>query len=165
MDNYIASYYSAGVQTFSRAFGGPLMVMAGIIILAVVRKPGMGVFLSAGAWAGGAALLAAGTLRTLRPWIDLGLVWLRREEFLGADEAISVELDTQAETLILQDTERVLTFPLSEIRSIQHRTNSAWILTQSDQLVYIPRHDLLDGDHDAFMGAIEAILDANEQKY
>lgn len=165
-DNYIASYYSAGVRPFTRLLGGPALIFLGIAAVILLRRPTTPLFIEILIWFAGGLLALYGLSYTLRPVINIGLVWLRRDEFLSEKNIpIAIELDSENETLLVYDPEGQLKIPLTGIRSIQHRSESTWILTHSDHLIFIPRHDLLAGDHDAFIAALEAILDANEQKY
>ena len=165
VDSYVFTYYSAGVHVFRRLMGGPFLIFAGIVTLGYTRKI-EGLFWASVLWALGVALTVYGLYYFLRPLLHIGLVWLRREEFLGEEGAvISLRLDTEKEVLYMGDQEGEVAFPLTEIRSIQHRADSAWILTQQDQMILVPRENLLSGDSDAFIGAIVEILERNEQKF
>jgi hypothetical protein len=165
VDNYLASYYSAGIRIFQRLAGGPILIFFGILISSFARRIESG-FFRAAVWITGLAALLYGAFYLLRPAIQLFLVWLRRDQFLGEEGGeIVLEVDPAEQLLTITDPEGQHQLPFKEIRSIQFRSNSSWILTIQDQLIYIPRGDLTSGDHDAFIQTITDILDKNEQKY
>ena len=164
VDNYLASYYSAGVQTFQRIAGGPALVFFGILAI-IFARPVAG-FWGVVLWLLALGLIGYGAAWTLRPFLSIGLVWLRRDEFLGAEGAVvRMRVNVDADTLEVEEPDGAFAVPLTDILAIQHRAESAWILTQSDHMLFVPRHGLLSGDQDAFIAEIERILDAKEQKH
>jgi hypothetical protein len=165
VENYIASYYSAGIRIFQRLAGGPILIFFGILILTSTHRIQIG-FFRVLAWLIGFVIVLYGTFYFLRPAIQLFLVWLRRDQFLGEEgEEIILELDSDQQLITINDPEGQSQLPLTDIRSIQHRADSTWILTTQDQMIYVPRKDLTSGDHDSFIQTITDILDKNEQKY
>ena len=166
VDNYLASYFSAGVQTFRRIAGGPIIIAVGVSLINFGRRPSTLVFFSILLWLIGLPLALYGLAYTLRPVFNIFLVWLRREEFLGQDDAvITLMLDEKKEIFTVHDSEGELTITFEDIQSIQHRSDSAWILTKSDHMISIPRDNLLSANQDEFIETIERILDENEQKH
>lgn len=154
-DSYLATHYSAGVQTFRRLAAGPLLMVAGALVFFLGRPP---LF-----WLGraalilvGLALLLYGLFLALRPFIDLGLVYLRRDEFLGP-EGQPVTLELADHGLRLTEAGAPLDVPYTDIQVIQHRARGAWIITKSDHLISIPS-ELTEGDLSAFLAALDRIL-------
>ena len=62
IDNYLASYYSAGVQTFRRIVGGPLTIAVGVSLINFGRRPNSLGFVSALLWIIGLVFLSQGAL-------------------------------------------------------------------------------------------------------
>lgn len=156
-DNYLTSYYSAGVQTFRRVAGGPLLIWIGSSLLFSINENSFYKF-------SGFLIALYGLIYTLKPAFQIFLVWLRKDKILE-QHPISLELDKEHQTIIIDDQQEKFILPLTEINSIQHRSQNTWLLTSSDQMISIPRHNLLEGDHNTFLEALEKILDENEQKY
>lgn len=157
VDNYLATYYSAGIKTFKRSAGGPIFLIVGVTIAS----------LSDSSWflkLVGYVFSTYGFFLMVKPYLNLLLVWFRRDTFLQKDP-ISLEYFPQKQHILLIDNENNIQIPLSEINSIQHRADKTWILTKTDQLIYVPVNDLLSGNHDDFINAIEKSLDENEQTY
>jgi len=166
VDNYLASYYSAGVQTFQRIAGGPLLVFFGSLAIIFARQDGPGVALRVVLWLLALVLIGYGAAWMLRPFVNIGLVWLRRAEFLGPEGAlVRLRLNTEADRIEVQEPDGDFAVPLKDILAIQHRAESAWIVTRSDHMLFVPRRHLVSGDQDAFIAAIERILDEKEQKH
>lgn len=153
-DNYLSTYYSGGVRVLQRAAGGPLIIIAGGLMVVwasanisfwLLRIPlqliGLGVALY-------------GLSYTLRPLFNLFLVWLRRHEQFESPSATTT-LELQGETLTVEQNKETIRIPLADILTLQHRSTSTWILTKNDHLIYIPRTGLLSGEHDKFVQALE----------
>lgn len=166
VDNYLATYFSSGVKTFQRTGGGPVLMLVALIINLRARNPETWMFFQIIFWILSIYLFFKGLSLTIKPVIDIFLVWLRKDSILEDNLPLKIELDSENEQIHVSNPEKEpLQLPLSEIRSIQHRSTSSWILTNSDLLIFIPRTGLISGDHDEFMQAVESILDKNEQKY
>jgi hypothetical protein len=160
-DNYLATHYSGGVQTLRRLAGGPVLVILGVIAIVLASAHIAVIWLRLPIFLVATILILAGLRYTLLPLFNLFLVWLRRDEVLGGEGAIVV-IELKRENLLISERGRVARLPLESIRSIQHRTESTWILTDADHLVSLPRQDLISGDHDAFIEALEKALEAEE---
>lgn len=156
-DNYLTSYYSAGVQTFRRIVVGPLLIWIGSSLLFSTNQSSFYKY-------SGTLIALYGLILTFKPAFQIYLVWLRKDKILD-QHPISLELDKENQTIIIDDQQGKFTLPLTEIKSIQHRSQNTWLLTSSEQMISIPRHNLLEGDHNTFLEALEKILDENEQKY
>jgi hypothetical protein len=99
----------------------------------------------------------------LRPWFEIFLVWLRRDEFLGEEGAhITVELFD--DKLRVSEDKDTFDVPLENVLHVQRRAASTWIVTQPDNLLFIPNENLLSGDHDAFVDALEELLAEDEEE-
>lgn len=165
MDTYIFTYYSAGIGVVARLIGGPLMIVGGIVIISFTRNLQSG-FFSVLLWLIGLPGILFGLYYFLRPFINLALVWLRRDQFLGPEGAlVTFELLADQNTLKVSEPAGDFTLSLDNILYIQHRADSAWIITDQDQFLLIPRSNLVEGDQDKFISAIEHILDSREQKH
>lgn len=165
VDTYIARYYSGAFETLQRLLGGPFLIVLGVIAFGTTRRLSLGIGFTL-VWMLGFALVFYGIFYTLRPAIQIGLVYLRRGQFLGEEGArVTLSLDAEAQILLMDSPEGHMDIPLKQIRNIQHRQDSTWIITTQDLLLTVPRQDLLEGEHDPFFAAVEAILDENEQKY
>lgn len=165
IDTYIFTYYSAGIGVLARLIGGPLMVVFGIVLIGFTRRIQSHVF-SLLLWLIGLPAILFGLYYFLRPFINLALVWLRREEFLGAEGAlVTFELVADQNLLHVSEPTGDFSLGLEHILYIQHRADSAWIITDQDQFLLLPRHNLVEGDQDEFISAVEQILDAREQKH
>jgi hypothetical protein len=97
----------------------------------------------------------------LLPGINILLVWLRREKFLGQDDAL-IGLELKENALQVDDPEGPMEIPFENITSIQRGTNSSWIMTKPDNIIYVPREGLVSGEHDAFIDALDAILEGRK---
>lgn len=157
VDNYLVSYYTRVGRTLWRLSGGVIMIIFGAFMLIFAS------FERTETWTKfflnpiGVLVILYGIYDLLRPLINIGLVWLRREEFLGEDGAhITLELHTEGIRLIEGDGH--VDIPFDQIDSIQRRANSAWIVAKPDNLIYVPGEDLISGDHDAFIEAVEERL-------
>ena len=153
-DNYLSTYYSGGVRVLQRAAGGPALTILGALGMVwvngqvsfwLLRYPLL--LLS---------LLAAlyGLSYTLRPLFNLLLVWLRRKELFEGAAAITT-LELKGDILHVNQGKEQVKLPLDQILTVQHRSAGTWILTASDNLVYLPREGLLSGQHDTFVKALE----------
>jgi hypothetical protein len=105
----------------------------------------------------GIAVTLYGVAYTLRPLFNLFLVWLRRKQlFEGKQATTTIEL--KAGALHVDQGGESVRVPLAQVQSVQHRSTNTWILTHSDNMIYIPRQGLLAGNHDKFVQALEAKL-------
>ena len=164
-DNFIAQYYSGGIRVFTRLLGGPILIFIGILIIGYTRQMevGAGYYVL---WVIGLLITLFGLAYFTRPGLQLLFVRSRKDEFLGTDgEEVELTLDPEAQTVLIKGPEGESELPLTEILYIQHRAESTWIITNRDHTIPIPRKELTSGDHDAFISAIEEILDINEQKH
>lgn len=156
-DNYLSTHYSGGVRLLQRTAGGPALIVSGA--LAMVWVSGHIDF-----WLLRYPLLLLGLLvalyglsYTLRPLFNLLLVWLRRSELFENENAITT-LELKGGFLLVTQGKDQVKLPLKQILTVQHRSTSTWILTASDNLVYLPREGLVTGKHDAFIKALEEKL-------
>lgn len=156
-DNYLSTYYSGGVQTLQRAIGGPVVIVVGalIIVLANASIP-FWLFRYALFLLGIAAILI-GLRYTLGPLFNLFLVWVRRDELYGKGGKLTT-LELKEGTLLVAQGDETVEFPLSKVLSVQHRSTNTWILTQGDNLIYVPRDGLTSGEHDKFVQLLEEKL-------
>lgn len=163
VDSYLATHFSGGVQTARRLVGGPLVLLLGALTI-----------IAANAWMAASilrlliialALFFAlyGLFLTLLPIINIALVWLRRDQILGGEDARTV-LELGKDHLLIIENNDAVRLPLRKIKSIQHRSQGTWILTEEDFLISIPREGLLEGDHDAFVYALEQSMAFDEGK-
>lgn len=160
-DNYLSTYYGGGVRVLQRAAGGPLLITLGAISLVWVSQTFSAWWLRFPLYLVGITVTLYGVAYTLRPLFNLFLVWLRRKQlFEGKHATTTIELKNGA--LHLDQGGEKVRLPLAHIQSIQHRSTNTWILTHSDNMIYIPRHELLAGDHDKFVRALEAKLQPAE---
>jgi hypothetical protein len=156
-DNYLSTYYSGGVRTLQRAAGGPLLIIVGALLAIWVSRNVDFWLLSWPLIIGCLYIALRGLSLTLRPLFNLLLVWLRRhEQFESPDATTTIEL--RGEALFVEQNKEKIKVPLEEILSVLHRSSNTWIVTKSDSLIYIPRADLISGDHDDFVEALEAKL-------
>ena len=161
-DNYLATYYSGGVQTLRRAAGGPAVMFLGtlIIILVFDRTPSW--WLRLPALLLGLYVFWRGLAYALGPLFNVFLVWLRRERLFG-EAALPTTLEIRGKDLHLEQNGEQVSFPVTHIQSIQHRAESTWLLTLSDQMLYVPREGLLSGEHDPFVARLEELLAPPEE--
>jgi hypothetical protein len=160
-DNYLATHYSAGVRTMQRLGGGPLIMLAGSLIvvfandrvaLALLRWPLILL---------GVAVFIYGLSYALGPLFNVFLVWLRRGQIFSAKAVNSLEL--KGNDLYIEQNGESVKMPVKQIQSVQHRADSSWLLTYSDNLIFIPREGLLSGDHDKFVHALEEKIAPDEE--
>ena len=160
-DNYLSTYYSGGVRVLQRAAGGPALIIAGALSMMWFSREVEFWLLQVPLLLLGLLVALYGLYLTLRPLLNLLLVWLRRKQLFESEDAITT-LELKGGFLhVTQGKERVK-LPLDQIQSVQHRSTSTWILTRSDNLVYIPRQGLLSGSHDEFVGALEEKMQVGE---
>jgi hypothetical protein len=163
VDNYIASYFGTPGQTFIRLTGGPLLIVSGAFLIIYTR--------TADIWSSlifiinltAVILILYGLFYLFRPVLNIFLVWLRRDQFLGPADAV-MALELLDEKLRVHEGADPFDLPLDKILAVQRRAKSAWIITKSDNLVYFPLEDLLSGDADAFMDALDAAIAPDEEE-
>lgn len=162
-DNYLSTYYSGGVRVLQRAAGGPALIMGGALGIVFVSQQIDFWLLRYPLFLVGIGVMFYGLSYTLRPLFNLFLVWLRRKQVFEHANSLSV-MELKAGSLHVEQNGEKLKIPLSQIQSVQHRQTNTWILTHSDELIYIPREGLLSGDHDKFVEALEAKLAPEEEE-
>lgn len=163
VDNYLATHYSGGVRTLSRLAGGPSLLLGGALVIVAARAWIGSVVLSVLVSVLGVLLLLGGALYTFQPLFNIFLVWLRRDELFGEGREATV-IELRRGNLFVKENGEKVKLPLEQIQSIQHRAESTWILTQGDYLIAVPRHGLLEGDHDGFVAALEAAVQPPEEE-
>ena len=156
-DNYLATYYSGGVQTLRRVAGGPLVMFLGTLIMVLTFDRTPAWFLRLLAALLGLYVFWRGLAFTLGPLFNVFLVYLRREQLFGAHTPLTT-LQLRGKSLSIEQNGEAARIPVNHIQSIQHRADSTWLLTYSDQMLYIPRQGLESGDHDRFVARLEALL-------
>lgn len=162
-DNYLATYYSGGVQTLRRVAGGPLVMFLGMLVIILVFDRTPSWWLRLPALLLGLYIFWRGLSFALGPLFNVFLVWLRRDSLFGPHvPATSYEL--RGKNLHIDQGGEQVRIPVSHIQSIQHRAESTWLLTHSDQMLYIPRTGLLAGDHDRFVAKLEELLAPKEEE-
>jgi hypothetical protein len=161
-DNYLATYYSGGVKTLQRVAGGPLVMLAGTLVpvLAFDRTPFW--WLRIPALLAGIYIFWRGLSYALGPLFNVFLVSLRREQLYEKNPAITT-LEIRGEKLHVDQNGEQVSLPVKHIQTIQHRADSTWLLTFSDQMLYIPREGLISGDHDKFVAKLEELLTPDEE--
>ncbi len=102
-------------------------------------------------------LIGFGFVRMLQPLFNLFLVWLRRDTLFSKENAF-VEMELGEDSLRVSEGSEEIDLKIDQIKSIQHRTESTWILTEGDYLISIPRDGILSGDHEKFVAAIDELL-------
>jgi hypothetical protein len=162
-DNYLATYYSGGVKTLQRIAGGPALMLAGTLAIVFAFDRLHSWLLRAPAIVAGAAIALYGLSYTLGPLFNVFLVWLRRDQLFENEQALTT-LELEGETLRINQSGEEVTMPLNKIKSMQHRGDSTWILTENDTLIYVPREGLISGDHDEFVQAIEEKIAPEEKE-
>jgi hypothetical protein len=162
-DNYLSTYYSGGVKTLQRVAGGPLVMFLGTLIPVLTFDRTEFWWLRVPALLLGAYIFWRGLSYTLGPLFNVLLVWLRREQLYGAD-APATTLELRGKNLHVDQNGEQVRVPVNHIQSIQHRSQSTWLLTFSDQMLYVPRYDLLSGDHDKFIAKLEELLTPKEDE-
>jgi hypothetical protein len=161
-DNYLATHYSGGVKTISRLVGGPIIIVGAVLLAVTTNSRLQASFLRLPFLVLAFTTLIYGLLRTLQPLINLFLVWLRRDQ-LFSDEQSAISLQLKGDKLIIEENDEKIDFPIEQIKSIQHRAESTWILTEGDYLISIPRAGLSEGNHDKFFTALEDIFYVDEE--
>jgi hypothetical protein len=156
-DNYLATYYSGGVQTLRRVAGGPLVMFLGMLVIILVFDRTASWWLRLPALLLGLYIFWRGLSYALGPLFNVFLVWLRRAQLFGA-QAPATTFELRGAKLHVDQGGEQVSLPVSHIQSIQHRSESTWLLTFSDQMLYIPRQNLLSGDHDRFVAKLEELL-------
>jgi len=163
VENYLATHYSGGVGTLRRLAGGPLGIIAGaLLIIAALSRLSTGFFRGFLVVAG-SLLILAGLFYAVQPLINVFLVRLRREELFG-DEIGPTTIELIDNQLHITENQEKLKLPIDQIKSIQHRAESTWIITHGDYLLFVPRSGLIEGDHDSFVSALEALLEPEEEE-
>ncbi len=160
-DNYLSTYYSGGVRTLQRAAGGPFLIVIGALLAIWASRNISFWLLSWPVIIGGLYVAFRGLSLTLRPLFNLLLVWLRRHEQFESPEATTT-LELRGDALMVEQNKDKIKVPLEEILSVLHRSTNTWIVTKSDNLIYIPRTGLISGDHDEFVQALETKLAPEE---
>ena len=155
IESYLTTHYSGGVQTMRRLAGGPVILLLGALTIIAVNAWVVAYFLRVLLILVGGLFALSALCLTLPPVINMFLLWLRRDDLLG-DQPTVLELKDDHIRLIQAD--ETLELPLKQVKSIQHRANGTWLLTESDHLISIPRDGLLEGDHDAFVNALEVAM-------
>jgi hypothetical protein len=156
-DNYLSTYYSGGVRVLQRAAGGPFLIALGALSMVWVSQWFSSLWLRLPLYLVGIAVTLYGVAYTLRPLFNLFLVWLRRKQLFGSQQATTT-IELKAGALHVDQGGEKVRVPLAQVQSVQHRSTNTWILTHSDNMIYIPRHGLLAGNHDKFVQALEAKL-------
>ncbi len=155
IESYLTTHYSGGVQTMRRLAGGPVILLLGALTIIAVNAWVVAYFLRALLILVGGLFALYGLWLTLTPVLNMFLLWLRRDELLGDQPTI---LEIKDDRLLLIQGDESLELPLAQIKSLQHRAHGTWLLTESDHLISIPRDGLLEGDHDAFVNALEVAM-------
>ena len=161
IDTYLSTYY--GHNAFARILGGPALIVIGGVMLVFSGRENYGWFLRAVLILIGGIILVRGLIMMLRPLVNIFLVWLRRDEFLGEDNA-KTTIELYEDRLTVTDADGEIEMPLEKILAVSLRTDGAWIVTDSDNIVYVPRENLLEGDHDEFVEALELAIAPDEEE-
>ncbi|HRN50196.1 MAG TPA: hypothetical protein PLC52_04705 [Anaerolineales bacterium] len=162
-DNYLATYYGGGVQTLRRAASGPLIMLLGSLIIVVIFDRSNSLWLRLPAVVVGLYVFWRGLATTLGPLFNVFLVYLRREQLFGP-QAPATTMSLRGKTLSISQGGEKVSIPVDHIQSVQYRAESTWLLTHSDQMLYIPREGLESGNHDAFVARLEKALAAKGSK-
>ncbi len=161
-DNYLSTFYSGGARVLQRAAGGPALIILGGLSMVWVNAHVSFAWLRYPLLLIGLALAVYGVSYTLRPLINLVFVWLRRAELFESKQAIT-SLELKGNFLHVHQGQQNVKLPLEQIQSVQHRSENSWIITHSDNMIYLPRTGLLSGDHDKFMQALEKKIAPEEE--
>ncbi len=163
VDNYLATYFATPGKTMLRLTGGPFFIVTGAFMIIYSNNAGIsgGSKLILNLFATSALLY--GLYYTARPALNILLVWLRREEFLGPEDAV-IALELRDESLRVYEGAQHFELPFDQIFAVQRRTHSAWIITESDNLIYFPFEDLISGDAEAFLEALDAAIAPDEEE-
>jgi hypothetical protein len=163
VENYIATHYSSGVGTFRRLAGGPTAILAGALLTLIAYSRLSSGFFRVAFIIIGSLTILAGIYFVLQPLFNILLVRLRREELFGS-EIGPTTIELKGEYLNITENQEKLKLPIHQIKSIQHRAESTWILTEGDYLVFVPRNGLIEGDHDLFITSLETLLEPDEEE-
>ncbi|KAA3648325.1 MAG: hypothetical protein DWQ07_04850 [Chloroflexi bacterium] len=161
IDTYLSTYY--GQNALVRILGGPTLIVAGGIMLVFSGREEYGWLLRGALILVGGIILVRGLMIMLRPLLNVFLVWLRRDEFLGEENA-KTTIELHEDRVTVSDADGDIEMPLENILTVSHRTDGAWIVTNSDNIIYVPREDLLEGDHDKFVEALEIAITPDEEE-
>jgi len=162
VDNYLATYFGTPGQTFLRILGGPLLIVLAALLAIYTRSAGAAGWVKLLLNLAAVAMFLYGLVYMLRPGLNLLLVWLRREQVLGPEDA-PVSISLAADHLQVDDGREPFDVPLEQVLAVQRRARSAWIITKTDNLLYFPFEDLLEGDPDAFLEALEAAIAPDDE--
>lgn len=162
-DNYLSTHYSGGVRLLQRTAGGPALIILGALSTVWVNARVAFWLLRIPLLLLGVLLAGYGLYLTLQPLLNLLLVWMRRRELFESQAAITT-LELKGAFLHVAQGKDQVKLPLEQIQTVQHRSTSTWILTRSDNLVYLPREGLLSGSHDKFVQALEKKLAPQEDE-
>jgi len=160
-DNYLSTYYSGGVRVLQRAAGGPALIIASALSMMWFSREVEFWLLQVPLLLLGLLVALYGLYLTLRPLLNLLLVWLRRKQLFESQDAITT-LELKGGFLHVTQGKEQVKLPLDQIQSVQHRSTSTWILTHSDNLIYLPREGLISGKHDSFVQSLEKKLAPKE---
>jgi hypothetical protein len=160
VDNYLATYYAGGVSILKRTVGGPLIILAGALLIVFVNDRIASGWLRVPLVTVGLLVAFYGVTFTLGPLFNIFLVWLRREELYGRNNLTTLEL--KGNSLEVTQGADHFKVPLKQIQSVQQRRTSTWIITHSDNLVYFPR-ELASGNYDKFVQLLEEKLAPEEE--
>ncbi len=161
-EDYLATHYSGGVSSLGRLAGGPLLIVIGTLIANASRAQFESAFALTLAFAISISFILWGAIQTLKPLFNLFLVWLRREAMFSGENA-KVEMEITGEILKITEGKENIELPIDQIKSIQHRSQSTWILTEGDYLIAIPREGIRRGNHEDFISALEEIKYPDEE--
>lgn len=161
VDNYIASYFGTPGQTFIHITGGPLLIVSGAFLIIFTRNAEIWSALVLIIDLVAILLILYGLFYALRPALNIFLVWLRRDQFLGLETNIALEL--LDEDLRVHEGADPFDLPLDQIIAVQRREKSAWIITKSDYLIYFPLENLISGHADKFLDALDEAIAPDEE--
>lgn len=162
-DYYLASYFGAAGKTFIHLLGGPALIATGIFLRIYARSADIWDVLLFVINLIAVIIILYGVFYIFRPVINLFFVWLRREQFLGPADAV-MSLELLDDNLRVHEGADPFELPLDQILAVQRRANSAWIITKTDNLIYFPLEDLLSGDADTFLDALDAAIAPEEEE-
>ena len=162
-ENYLATHYSGGIRSLSRFVGGPFLIVVGAIFMINSNRQIDSSLLRGIITIFSVSLILYGLWITLRPLINLSLVWLRRDILFSTENAY-VELEIIGDILKVKEGDETIELPIEKIMSIQLRSESSWILTEGDYLISIPREGIDKGDHEEFITALEEIRFPDEEE-
>ena len=160
VDNYLATYYAGGVSLLKRTVGGPLVILAGALLIVLVNDRIVSGWLRVPLVLAALAIALYGLSYALGPLFNIFLVWLRRGDLYGKEQLTTLEL--KGDALDVKQGREQFKLPLKQIQSVQQRRTSTWIITHSDNLIYFPR-ELASGSYDKFLQALEDKLAPEEE--